>query len=114
METPTDPPTLRAALISADAWSVLPRGMPSNDAVMIGMKTSGSPMPVTTRVQAKNQKPRSLYVLVSRYIENAMIDAPAAIRYFGCALPDMIPTTNIMAKVTRPPGVSMIPAQVAV
>ena len=47
-------------------------------------------------------------------MENAVNAAPAMIRYFGCTRPDRRPTTNIIAMVTRPPGESTRPAQVAV
>ncbi len=40
--------------------------------------------------------------------------APAMIRYLGWTLADRRPTTNIITMVTRPPGESTRPAQVAV
>jgi hypothetical protein len=39
---PIEPPVLRT-LIKAEAMSVLLCGIPTNDAVMIGMKTNGRP-----------------------------------------------------------------------
>ena len=81
---------------------------------MIGRKISGNPTPSTMRVRAKNQKPTSPYTLVSSYIDSAVRIAPATIRYFGCTSVDRRPTTNIISMVTRPPGDSTSPAQVAV
>ncbi len=81
---------------------------------MIGMKISGSPTPSSMRERAMNQKSRSPYTLVMSYIESAISTAPTAIRYLGWTLPDRRPTTNIIAAVTRPPGDSTRPAQVAV
>src|SRR6516165_1222735 len=114
MDTPIEPPVLRAALIIADAWSVFDGGMPSKDAAMIGTKISGNPTPSSMRNRAMYQKPRSAYTLVMPHIESAMIIAPATIRYFGCTLADTRPTTNIITMVTTPPGESTRPAQVAV
>jgi hypothetical protein len=57
---PIEPPVLRAALINAEAWSVLSGGMPWYDAVVTETKMRGTPTPNTIRERAKNQKPRSL------------------------------------------------------
>ena len=54
-----EPPVLRAALMIAEAWSVLDGSMPSKDAAMIGTKTKGRPTPYSIRKRAMYQKPRS-------------------------------------------------------
>jgi uncharacterized protein with GYD domain len=48
------------------------------------------------------------------YMETAMSSAPTTMRYLGCTLAARRPTTNIITRVTRPPGESTRPAQVAV
>src|SRR5262249_60604632 len=45
MEMPIEPPVLRAALIKAEAWSVLSGGMPWYDAVVTETKIRGTPTP---------------------------------------------------------------------
>ena len=45
-ETPTEPPTLRATLMSAETWPSFSAGTPSYDAVRMGTKKSGRPIPI--------------------------------------------------------------------
>ena len=78
------------------------------------MKTNGRPMPSNMRDIAKNLKSTSPLILVMSNIASAQIAAPMAIRMRGCTLPESRPATGIMSAVTRPPGESTRPAQVAV
>jgi len=51
--------------------------------VKIGTKINGNPKPRSMREMAKDQKSKSLQILVKSYIDSAMITAPAEIIYLG-------------------------------
>ena len=63
-----------------------PGGMPSKDAVRIGMKISGSPRPSGMRDHAKNRSRHRRRGSSDRTSDSAQMVAPAAIRYFGWML----------------------------
>jgi DHA2 family multidrug resistance protein len=53
---------------------------------VIDTKIRGSPTPNNMRERAKNQKPRSPYMLVRSYMDSAAMIAPAAITAHGSSL----------------------------